>query len=405
MLSLQEALKINFNLPLLDLKTEEKSIFDAYSFILAQDIYITRPLPAFDNSAMDGYAINLSFNGDRKVENTILAGVDSSNIILQDNQAIRIMTGAMIPQNANAVVPFEDAELKNGVLKIYKEFSDGANIRKKGEEKAQGDLALNKGRQLEFGDIGLLASQGLDRVLVYQKPSIGVFSSGNEVKEVGTQALEHQIYNINAPSIIATLNAYQHHCNYLGILKDDLTLEKEILKASEKYDVIITSGGVSMGNADLLEEILLKNQAQIFYHKINLKPGKPIMIAKLNQCYFFCLPGNPLSAISNLLAFVIPILQRLSNASDFYPSFIKAKSSTPLYFKNKRSHIILGQYQQGIFTPYKEGKYSPSAISTFCNCEAFAIFDESISEIKKDQELHIITYKTNFTHSMGFINQ
>lgn len=405
MLNLQEALKINFTLPFLNLQTEEKNIFEAQGYILAQDIYITRSLPSFDNSAMDGYAINLAFKGARKVGRTILAGEDSSNVTLQENEAIKIMTGAMIPKNTDAIVPFEDISLENEFLKIHKDIAYGANIRKAGEEKNQGDLALKKGKKLDFGDIGLLASQGLNQVLVYKKPSIGVFSSGDEVKEVGTKALNHQIYNINAPSIIAVLKTYQYKCNYLGILEDHASLEKKLLEASKNYDVIITSGGVSVGNADLLEKILLKNNAQIFYHKINLKPGKPIMIAKLHQCYFFCLPGNPLSAISNLLAFILPTLQRLCNANDFYPLCVKAKTSTSLSLKNQRSHIILGQYHQGIFTPYKNGKYSPSAISIFCECNAFAIFNENISQVNQLQEIDIIIYKTDFHDSMDFINK
>ncbi|RDU72997.1 molybdopterin molybdenumtransferase MoeA [Helicobacter anseris] len=396
MISLQEALDINFNLPKLTLDTQEIDIFEAQGYILAQDIYIKRALPMFDNSAMDGYAINLAYKNP-KVTRTILAGQDASNITLQDNEAIRIMTGAMLPKNANAIAPFEITSLQDGILSIQKELHQGANIRKKGEEKQEGMLLAKKGQVLDFRDIGLLASQGYNKICVYQKPLIGVFSSGDEIKEVGEDALSHQIYNINAPSICAILKQYNHHYQYLGILKDNESLEEKILTASKKYQILITSGGASVGDADLLEKILLKHQANIYYHKINLKPGKPIMVAKLNQCYFFCLPGNPLSAILNLLALVIPTLQRLCNANAFYPLMLKAKCQEELNFKNNRSNIILGNYHRGIFTPHKNGKYSPSAISVFQECNSFAIFDEKFTQIHKNQEIDILLYMMSFT--------
>lgn len=406
MLELQEAIKINYSLPPLPLKIIEKNIFDSQGYVLAQDYFIQRPLPLFDNSAMDGYAIysenqSLPLNCTRR----ILAGDDASNIALQPNEAIRIMTGAMIPKNANLVVPFEFATLQDQTLTLHKTFQAWDNIRKQGEEKKQGDLIAKKGIKLDFGTIGLLASQGIDKVVVFEKPHIGVFSSGSEIKEPGENALPHQIYNINAPSIMAILKQYHQEATYLGVLNDDNSLEKELLQKSLEYPILITSGGASVGDADLLEKVLIKNNAEIFYHKINLKPGKPLMIAKLNQCYIFCLPGNPLSGIINLIALLISTIMRLSCNNAYHPIPQYAVLKEDLNLKGNRAHMLLGNLSQGVFTIYKNGKYSPNAISTFNSCDHIAIFDSTTNQIKAGTTIKVLPYFMDFSQKEeNFIN-
>ena len=396
MISLQEALAINTTLPLLSLPIENISIFEAKGRILAQDFHITRPLPAFDNSAMDGYAFNTAHAENLSIsKRCLLAGEDATHITLKRGEALRIMTGAMLPSNADAIAPFEDTSLQDSTLLLHKTFAPQANIRKKGEEKQIGEILATKGTPLDFGTIGLFASQGYEQIPVFSRLNIGVFSTGNELQEVGTTAKAHQIYNINAPSIISALSDFSPR--YLGILRDDLTLEKQLLESIQKHHIIITSGGVSAGDADLLEEILLQNSAEIFYHKINLKPGKPLMVARIQNCYFFCLAGNPLSAMLNLLALLMPAIYRLSLSTHFHPQALRTTCTQHLTFKNSRAHITLGNLTQDGFTPHKGGKYSPNAISTLQACNSFIITDSSCEEVRANQSVLALPYTPLYT--------
>lgn len=404
MIELQDAIKINNSLPLPSLKTLQKDLFEAQGYILAQDYFITRPLPLFDNSAMDGYAISSKQQGEiLHCTRSIFAGEDATKITLKENEAIKIMTGAMIPQNADIVVPFELANLENGVLNIHKKFQPYDNIRKQGEEKKIGDLIAKKGSKLDFTIIGLLASQGIAQVQVFEKLKIGVFSTGDEIIDPKETALPHQIYNINAPSILAILQKYQFDCSYLGILKDNEGLEEALLQATAKYSLLITSGGASVGEKDLLEKILLKHHATIFYHKINLKPGKPLMIAQINGCYLFCLPGNPLSGILNLLALLIPTILRLGLSNAYTPITQYGILKTPLCLKGNRAQILLGTLQDGYFIPYL--KHSPNAISTFYHCTHFAVFDSKATMFDAGSKVMIFPYFGEFDQkSYDFIN-
>ncbi|CBG40576.1 molybdopterin molybdotransferase MoeA [Helicobacter mustelae] len=407
MLELQDAIKINFSLPRLALKSKICAIYKAQGRLLARDYFITRPLPLFDNSAMDGYALKSTEQGETLFcRRRIFAGDDASDRILEPKEAIAVMTGAMIPQGADVVVPIEQAVLEGEKLTVPRPLAKNSNIRKKGEEKQAGALIAKRGERLDFGKIGLLASQGYAELEVRECCRIGVFSSGNEILEVGENARGHQIYNINAPSICALLENYDLQAQYLGILPDDfLRLESRLLSAVEGHDILITSGGASVGDADFFEKILQKNHAEIFYHKLNIKPGKPLMVARLKNCYIFCLPGNPLSGILNLLALLVPTIFYLSGARTYYPKPIIATLKEDLYLKGKRAHMILGDLREGVFTPYQQGKYSPNAISTFGACNSLVLIDHTTEYLQAGQKVGVLQYIMEFDEeNQGFVN-
>ncbi|MDO7253261.1 molybdopterin molybdotransferase MoeA [Helicobacter cappadocius] len=399
-ISLKQAQEINSSIRAVVLGVIQKSIYEAFGEILARDIICEKSLPAFDNSAMDGYALKISdIKKNIKINGRVLAGDDARDLEILDGECIKVMTGGMLPKGSEVVVPFEDVELKdNGYIRVVKDFKPNANIRFKGEEKSIGDLIAKKGDRLTHGLIGLIASQGVKNVEVYKRLKIAVYSSGNEIIEPGESAKEHQIYNINAVSIIALLRAYGYVAEYLGVLKDDLDVLKKEIEVFQKYDIVITSGGVSVGEADFFEKSLKNSGAQIKYHGINIKPGRAIMLAVLGNSTIFSLPGNPLSAITLLNTIILPTIQKLSGANKIYPKPIFAKLKAPIKLKNGRVNMVLGRYTKGEFEVYKGGNYGSNAISVINECDSIAIIGEKISQIQED--IKILPYVMEFSDTI-----
>lgn len=404
-ISLDVAQKINLSLPLPDLGFSRSNIYKAVGEILAEEIFCQKPLPAFDNSAMDGYALKIcDLNKKIIVKDTILAGQNAQEIEIGQGECVKVMTGAMLPKGTQVVVPFEDTQtISDSCIIALGSFKSGDNIRLKGEEKEIGFKIANVGDKLTPAKLALLASQGRSEINIYKGLKIGVYSTGNEIVEPNELAKEHQIYNINAVAIISILRAYGHHGEYLGILEDDLSKHEEAMNSFKNYDVIITSGGASVGEADLLEKSLLNFGAKIAYHGINLKPGRPIMLATLEKRVVFALPGNPLSAMVNLISIVMPALERLRGARAFYPKPILCQLQDTLKLKNDRVNIVLGNSQNGEFKPYRGGKYGSNPMSAIDDCNSIAFFGEKTSEglglIKT------LPYVMEFSDTMGiFIN-
>ncbi len=405
MLSFQEVYNIATSLPPKDLQIQELSIYDAHHKILAQDVYAVRALPPFDHSAMDGFGFNFKDfekNKELKVGGSILAGEDAAKLAYT-SEALRIMTGAMIPEFIDTIIPFEQAKFNpaSGKLSFLKTLQKGSHIRKKGEEIKPHSLILPAGKRLSFGDLGLLASQGLARILVQEPLKIGVFSSGDELAAAGTQASAHQIFDCNTPAIYNALLSQGFKPGYLGRLRDDSSMLERISRAAGEHHVLITSGGASSGDADLFCQALQTLGAKILSYKVNVKPGKPLLIAELGGCSLFCLPGNPASALLNLLAIVIPSLHALSKAAHFHPIAQKCFLKEALHFQAARTHLILGILEGQNFLPFP---IQPNAISPLSRCNAFAIFHEGIHQAEKHQSMLAIRLEYELCGEACFIN-
>ncbi|PAF46274.1 hypothetical protein BKH46_08150 [Helicobacter sp. 12S02634-8] len=406
LVSFQEAQTINHRLDIPELSLVDRDIYAAYGEILGSDIICHRPLPAFDNSAMDGYALKSTDLGKKlKVTSRILAGEDTRTQEVLSGSCVKIMTGGMVPKGADVVAPFEVVEVVDKDMMIAPhDLQIGANIRFKGEEQAIGSVLAKRGEKLTHGLIALIASQGISKLPILRKLKIGVYSTGNEIIEPDQKAKEHQIYNINAVGIISLLQAYGHQAQYLGILKDSSEALMGAIGDFESHDVVITSGGASTGEADILEQSLRRCEAKILYHGINLKPGRPIMLATLGKCTIFALPGNPLSGLLNLNAIVIPTLERLRGARSFYPCAMGAYLKDPLKLKEGRVHMILGRYDNGVFVPFKNGKQGSGAVNAISNSNAIALVGEQKSLLQG--HIKILPYVMEFSDTMGaYINE
>lgn len=394
MVSLKEAYTI-LQSQTLTPKIQEVQLFEALHQILAEDIFCQRDLPAFNNSAMDGYVVS-EIAQSYEVLDSILAGEAAIKSIPQ-GKCYKIMTGAIIPSNAIAVIPFENANLNNNTMQPTLPISPNQHIRFQGEDYKPTQPLLLKSQILDYSSLSLLASQGIHTIKIYQKPKIAIFASGDELKEPWEEAQPHQIYNTNGIIYHSLLQSFGFQAQYLGILPDDKATLQAKIQSFQDFDIVFTSGGASMGEADFFREILQTLGAEFLIDKIKLKPGHPTLIAKLNQTLIFSLPGNPLSGALNLITLAIPTLFSLTSNSPCFIQSIKAINQESFSLKPNRSNMILGYFDGTTFKAHQQGKYSSGSLSPLFHSNAIAIFTPEVSEVLESSHIHIIP----IPHTMG----
>ena len=342
-----EALKIIFNKISATTETESIPIRESLGRVLANNITSEINVPSGRNSAMDGYAINavdLPFNGkiSLKIIGSSFAG-KPSNIKIKKGECIRIMTGAIMPDGSDTVVMQEAVERSGDTIALGIETKAGNNVREAGEDLAIGDLVLEKGIKVTPADIGLLASLGLAKVTVYRKIRVAFFSTGDELRSVGDKLDNGAIYDSNRYTLYGMLKRLGVDIIDMGVVKDNRKLmDKALSDAKGKSDVLITSGGVSVGEADYVKESLLK-YGEVDFWKVAMKPGRPFTFGKLDSTYFFGLPGNPVSVMVTFYQFVQPALKRIIGEKATSPMLLKVPCISKL---KKRPGRV--EYQRGI---------------------------------------------------------
>lgn len=363
--------------------------------VCAQNIYATSSLPKFNNSAMDGYALNINeANKPLKVIDTVFAG-DNKNIELKKNTCIKIMTGAIVPDDANIVVPKEDVKINtDGSITILDDVRMHQHIRFIGEDIKLNDLLIKEKELINFSKITLLASQGISHVKVYKKPNIVVFASGEELKLHYENIESHQIYNSNTPTFISRCEELGCNINFIGQAKDSTDSIKEHIKNSLDADLIITSGGVSVGDADFTKESFDQLGFETLFHGITIKPGKPTIFGKIKDTFILNLPGNPLACTLIFELFGRVIIQKLLNTSDVFPNTIHAKIEDDFSNKSGRQTILPGYFDGEYFAV--SNKRSPGMVSTLNSCNCMIILHEDVKQLRKNQTVKILPINWNF---------
>ena len=302
-------------------KTEVIDIENALGRILAGDVCSTIDVPGYDNSAMDGYAVRYEecaeLGAKLPVTQRIPAGQMGSQ--LEAGTAARIFTGAPIPAGATAVVMQEHCECEDDLVIINKAVKSGQNIRSAGEDILQGSVILKKGHTLRPQELGLLASVGLAEVSVVRKLKVATFFTGDEIIEPGNELKDGQIYNSNKYTVKGLLKTLACDVVDLGIVPDTLEATLEVLKkASAEADLVITSGGVSVGEEDYVR-IALEQLGELKMWRIAMKPGKPVAYGNVDNAIFMGLPGNPVSTFVTFLIFVKPLILKMQGAEKYLP--------------------------------------------------------------------------------------
>ena len=363
LLSIDEALELLLNSAKVTRSTQWLGLDDALNKILAVDLYADIFVPGFDNSAMDGYAINLKAEQINipggttfKITDRIPAG--STGNTLASGCAARLFTGAPIPKGANTVVMQEECELIENAsrIEIYRPIALNENIRPMGNDIQSGDVILSKGKQLQPQDIALAASVGVGKLEVFNKIKVGVFFTGNELIEPGKSLQQGQIFNSNRYALVALLNKLDCEVINLGNIKDTLGATCQALeKLKSSCNLIITTGGVSVGEEDHVKPAVEK-LGQLNLWRIKMKPGKPLALGCIGDCAFIGLPGNPVSAMVTFLLFARPFIKKMQGASNYLNIPFKVAANFDWHRAKPRREFVRVRLERTI-TPMQVNQY------------------------------------------------
>nr|CAI5828087.1 unnamed protein product [Callosobruchus analis] len=384
-------------------ETETVAFERSFGRVLADDVCTPEPIPAFRASIKDGYAVKSADGvGKRKVKQKAVAGDKPIEDELQHGEAVRISTGAPVPPGADAVVQVEDTKLLEAsedeteeiVVEILKAPQPGQDIRDIGSEVTKDSVVLQKYDRIGAAHIGIMAQLGKLEVNVFRQPTVGILSTGNEIKEPWETIQPGQIRDSNRYTLKYLLRKYGFDSTDCGIVKDDADAVKQALEnAFEQNEFVITTGGASMGEFDVVKRVLEADfGARIHFGRVNMKPGKPTSFATLTYKgkvkKVFCLPGNPASCSVCCLLFVIPALRYTENQRDYnFPTIrvymvdeVSNSDARPDY---QRVNVI---DRNGTMFAYSNGNQISSNLNSLCNANGLAIIsprtsrDGSVSE-------------------------
>ncbi|QYA48711.1 gephyrin-like molybdotransferase Glp [Nosocomiicoccus ampullae] len=301
---------------------------DSYNRYLAEDLTATHNVPLFTRSAMDGFAIrsqDSAKGAEFKVVEEVPAG-STSDYELKEYEAFRIMTGAELPKSADTVVMFEQANVTEDTFTLRKTFEPYDNVAIEGEECEKGEVILHKGSQINPGTVATLATFGYAEVKVYRVPVVGVLSTGSELLEVSDELERGKIRNSNTPMIMAQLERIGVHAKRYSLEEDNLeTLLEKIEKMFNEVDAVITTGGVSVGDYDLLPKVYDKLGAEVLFNKVAMRPGSVTTVARAQGKFLFGLSGNPSACYSGFELFARPAILLMQGSTRAFAPFINAK--------------------------------------------------------------------------------
>jgi molybdopterin molybdotransferase len=377
---------------LLTLSTELIPIENAIKRISAKTLKATIALPTFNNSAMDGYGLKGEANH-YTIIGKILAG-DSHTYEVKDEECIKILTGAQVPSSVETIIPQENTKESDTSITIEKSVPFGANIRYRGEDINEGEDILIKGDVINSSHIGLLASQGITHVEVFRKVSVGIFASGSELKLHHEKLGDSQVYNSNTPYLLSRSEELGCETRFVGKSDDDIESLKNLISSALDCDIIITSGGVSVGEADYTKEAFSDLGMDTIFNKVQVKPGKPTTFGKIGNTLVLNLPGNPLASALNFEIFGKFIILKLSGQKSCYPNSIKAKLAIDISSNRPVSNIIPGTFDGEFFKPL--AKYAPGNVNVLNHCNGMIIIDEKTDKLKKDDNVKFIPIRWNF---------
>jgi len=363
--------------------------------IIAQDVKASFDLPKFDNSAMDGYAVKL-VNASQEVccEEVIYAG-DNPSMTLKENYAIKIMTGAPIPKGCEAIVPFEHVHVKKDSLTLPSAIHMHGFIRKKGEDIKKGSTFLNDGTPINAYTIASLASQGISHISVYREIKVAVFATGDELRPHYEKIESHQLYNSNSPMFLTRSKQLGCSVRLIQTASDTIEALEACIKETLDADIIITSGGVSVGDKDFTKEAFRNLGRQTLVESIDIKPGRPTSIGKIEKTIIVNLAGNPLASMVNYELFVSAIIRKMSGRKDYHHATIQSKMKEEFKVRGGKSAVVLGKYNGQYFTALTP--QMPGMVSPMQDAEGMIIITPQVQYLRKNQEVKILPIKWEFT--------
>ncbi|OGW94184.1 MAG: hypothetical protein A3G36_05515 [Omnitrophica bacterium RIFCSPLOWO2_12_FULL_45_13] len=412
MIKVDNALNIILN----DIKTlgkEPVNLTDSLSRVLAEDIYANSDIPGFDNSAMDGYALRAQdTKGASKTDPKILTVIEDlragyiSRRAINSGQAIRIMTGAVMPKGSDSVVMVEDTERRGAAgAKIFKAVSRKDNVRKRGEDIKKGEMVIAKGTRLNSAHIGLLASLGKAKVLAVRKPKVAILATGDEVVDVGEKLEPGKLRSSNTYTLHSQVLKCGGIPKNLGIAKDKPDMLETKLKAGFDCDMILTSGGVSVGDYDLVKFILAKMGTNIRFWKVAMRPGKPLVFGLVSAAKragsamnyggkgipIFGLPGNPVSSMITFEVFVKPAILKMEGDNGLAAKDVDAVLEENITKKKGLRYFLraITRWEDGTYFTRTTGPQGSGILKSMALANSLIVLPEEEENIEKGVKVKV----------------
>ena len=388
MITVEEAFElVKNNIIPTQISTRSK-VVNATGFVLAENVYSPINMPPFRQSAMDGYALNIHNKLSYTIVDEVKAG-DGHHPVLNPGEAVRIFTGSAVPDSANTVIMQEKVTVDENQLQLNNSAVLNENIRPLGEQIKEGNIAITKGTKLNPAAIGFLLTLGIMEVPVFKKPKIGVVTTGNELIEPGQDLTYGKIYESNSGMLFTGLLSLGFSDATLYKVKDDYKSTVELLdKVITESDVVLITGGISVGDYDFVGKALLELGTEQIFYKVKQKPGKPLFFGKIKNKPIFALPGNPASALSSFYVYVHPSLEKLSGNINFFINKGTATLAFDYFKKGDRAQFLEAYHKDGNVTILKA--QSSAMLNTFVIANAFVYIPCEVNQYSKGDMVSII---------------
>lgn len=314
-------------------ETEIINVGDSFDRVLSEDLIAKNDVPSFNRSPLDGYCFISDDTKGASLENPlyfdIIEEVPCGKVAsksLNKGQTIKVLTGAKMPDGADCVIKYEDVEVENGKLKLKTELKHNENVILIGEDVKKGTVLAKKGSLIDVGVVGIASSLGIKELKVFEKIKIGFISTGSELLELGEKSVDGKIYNSNRYIFDAIFDKCNYNHKYYGIAYDDIEeLKNKFIKAINECDIVISTGGVSVGDYDLVDKALIELGFNIFVKGIEMKPGMACCFAEKDGKFVLGLSGNPMSSVTTFYAVVLPAIKKMMGYTDFENKYFKVK--------------------------------------------------------------------------------
>ncbi len=386
------------------LSTEKVFLKDALGRFLAEDVVSDTDKPLFDNSAMDGYAVRFEdikgASEDKPVELSLVGEYSAGtgeNLSVEKGTAVKIFTGAPIPEGADTVVPVEFTQEKDGKVFINREFKRGSNVRLRGEDVKEGEVILGRGHEIRGYEVGMLAFVNRAVVEVFRRPKVAVLSTGDELLEVGeNQTRPSQIRSSNHHMLYSLVESAGGEAHQLGIAPDEPEKLLEVLKRCHDYDIFITTGGVSMGEKDYVQYLVKEVGVDVKFHKLRIKPAKPVLFGTYSENkLFFGLPGNPVSCAVAFDLLVYPAIRTMLGAKEVFKRKVSATLVKGFRRKDaKRREFARAKvwFEGGKFLCEPHPKQQSHMLTSLVESNAYMVVYEGVNEIKEGEEVEVVLF-------------
>ena len=398
MIHFDESIEILKQIKIDRYKTKKLYIMDALGYVLAEDVVADHNSPEFPTAAMDGYAINYEDMplGRLKIESINPAGSALTDAVL-GGTCIKTFTGSLMPEGADTLIPIENVEVEGDEIVIKEEVPQGFSVREIGENYAKGQMLIEAGTKIDFPQIGVMAGLNLVSVMVYEKPTVAILSTGSELLDLGEiQTNDAQIRSSNNYTVEAIVKKYDGNAMQLGCIKDDKeSIQKAMADALYKSDIVVTTGGVSVGDFDFVKDVIVELGCEVLFKGVRVKPGQHIVVARKDDKFIVGLPGFAYSSTVTALLYVVPLIEKLQRGESSL-RMVKAKLKEPFIKRAKKAEftacnvtLLQGEY----YVDFKGKKVGTSAILTnMLGDTALLVTSEEESSKEVGDEVNVLLF-------------